>query len=166
MIRAILKTLLLLQLTLRVDAFAAWLKCFVDLDETEIIMNYPILTPDKAPHLVEVQVKYPQDEEWSTNLSYTAYQPAIVHARLKVPKELEREDVQYVMETTNGGTFNPGLCDGVRGHGSRHNEEVGLELSGKEDQVELWAGWATGHGQVSLTPRTKLRKEGTEAVEL
>ena len=135
------------------------------MDETAIIIHRQILTPDQAPHSVEIQVKYPQDQEWSSKLVYPANQPSVIHARLKVPKELEQEDVQYVMETT-GGTFNSGMCDGVRGHAIRHDEKVVLELTGKEDQVELWAGWATGHGAVSLTPRTKLRKDGTEAVEL
>jgi len=41
-----------------------------------------------------------------------------------------------------------------------------LELDGSADSVELWAAWAIGYGQVSLTPRLVLLKGGAEEEEL
>jgi hypothetical protein len=154
--------MLLLQLS-RVSSFASWLKCYVDLDETEVVMNNQILLPEEALYAgVEIEVKFPESETWTTTgLQYPAKQPSTIQARLKVPKELEKSDVQYVMETTVGGVFNPAaMCEGSRSHASSRKHVLVLDLSGEEDSVELWAGWATGHSAVSLTPRTVLQREG------
>jgi hypothetical protein len=155
--------LLLALLPPHVSSYASWLKCYVDLDESEVIMNNQILLPEQAPHLVEIEVKFPESDEWTTTgLEYPASRPSTVQARLRIPKELEREDVQFIMETTNGGVFNPAQCGGSRSHATSRRHVLVLEISGEEqpDTVELWAGWATGHEAVSLTPRAILQREG------
>jgi hypothetical protein len=151
----------------KVNGYAAWLKCYVDLDETEVVMNYPMLLPEKAPHSVQVEVKFAQDKEWSTSLLYPANEKSTIHARLKIPDSLSR-GVQYVIEATYGGNFvNPTvMCNGRRSHGRGWDDEAILEVNGDQDKVEVWAGWATGHEPVSLTPITVLRKRGAGVEEL
>jgi hypothetical protein len=167
--------LMLLQLS-PVSSFASWLKCYVDLDETEVVMNNQILLPEEALYAgVEIEVKFPESDTWTTiGLQYPANQPSTIQARLKIPNELDYKDVQYVMETTVGGVFNPAaMCEGSRSHASSRKHVLVLDISGEEESVELWAGWATGHSAVSLTPRTVLHRErgaatakSTENVEL
>jgi hypothetical protein len=152
----------------RVQGFASWLKCFVDLtDPTEVIMNNLIIAAENAPHQCEVEVKLAADDEWSTtNLTYPADKITIITARLKVPAELSSHEVQYVMETSAGAKFTrPVMCDGKRSHATQYNEAVVLEVDGTTDAVELVAGWATGHEAVSLTRKTVLRKEGSTVAE-
>jgi len=155
-----------------VDAFAAWLKCYVDLDESEVIMNHQVLPPDESdPVRVEVRVVVENDggggggddnDEWRTSgITYPSGIPMTVQARLRLPDKLRREEIEYVIETTKGGVFvPPKTCEGVRSHAKNQLDEVTLRIDGSESQVELWAGWAPGHGPVSLTPKTILRREG------
>jgi hypothetical protein len=160
--------LLLSLLPPHVSSYASWLKCYVDLDETEVVMNNQIRLPEEALLSgVEIQVKFLESDEseWTTKgLAYPANRPSTVQARLLIPPELERTDVQYVMETTVGGVFQPAtMCEGSRSHAtanSRTQTVLVLDISGEQDSVELWAGWATGHEAVSLTPRIVLQREG------
>lgn len=129
-------------------------------------MNSQILLPEEALFSgVEIEVKFPESDEWTTaGLQYPAGKPSTVQARLKIPPELEKTDVQYVMETTEGGVFNPAaMCEGSRSHASSRKHVLVLDISGEQDSVELWAGWAMGHSAVSLTPRIVLQKEGRGA---
>jgi hypothetical protein len=159
--------LLSLLLPLHVSSFASWLKCYVDLDETEVVMNNQILLPEQALHLVEIEVKFLEgdESEWTTaSLTYPDNRPSTVQARLRIPEELEYKDVQYVMETTEGGVFNPAaMCEGSRSHASSRKHVLVLDLSGEQESVELWAGWATGHEAVTMTPRIVLQREGAGA---
>jgi hypothetical protein len=170
--------LLLLLLPHHVSSFAAWLKCYVDLDDTEVVMNHQILLPEQALHSVEIEVKLlasdsgsgsgsgsdesESESDWSTaGLTYPASRPSTVQARLRIPPELERRDIQYVMETTEGGVFHPAaMCEGSRSHASSRKHVLVLEVSGEEESVELWAGWATGHEAVTMTPRIVLHRAG------
>lgn len=155
--------LLLLSLQ-RVSSYPYWLKCFVDLDETEVIMNYMVHLPEDAPHLVHVEARLEDETEWKTQgLVYPADTTSTVHVRLRVPSELTKQDVQHVVETTTGGSFvKPKMCEGSRSYAESYDEEVILEVDGKQDKVEVWGGWATGHFPVYLTPRNIMRKEGSE----
>lgn len=162
-------TLFLLVLV-RASSFASWLRCYIDLDDSEIIMNYQVLLPEDAPHLVHIEVSA-DGETWTDSFSFPAEAKTSIRARLRVPEELIRRDVQYVIESTNGGTFHdPAMCDGVRSHASAHDESVGLVIDGSvSERIELWAAWASGHEAVSLTPRLLLRRDdliATEAIEL
>ena len=57
------------------------------------------------------------------------------------------------------------MCDGRRSFARNYNEGVTLEIDGTPDSIELWAAWATGYGQVSLTPRLVLMKGDAEEEE-
>jgi hypothetical protein len=153
-------------------SFASWLQCYVDLDDTEVVMNHQIRRPDEALYAgVEIEVKFidSDDSEWTTTgLQYPAHRPSTVHARLRIPPAaLDYTDVQYVMETTVGGVFHPAtMCEGSRSHASSRQHVLVLNITGEVESVELWAGWATGHSAVSLTPRTILHRQGGVKAEL
>jgi hypothetical protein len=144
-----------------VDAYASWLKCYVDLDDTEVVMNYKVRTHEDATHKVGIEVRKEGTEEWTTNFFYPKNEVTTVQARLKVPSPLEKQTVQYVMETTPGAQFvDPPMCEGRRSFARNHDDHVTLEIQGTSDSLELWAGWASGFDVVSLTNRLVLRQEG------
>jgi len=151
-----------------VSSFAAWLKCYVDLDETEVIMNNPVLLAAEAPYKVHVEVRLANDVtsagEWTTEgLTYPAGTETVVQARLRVPDELVGHNVQYVMETSKGATFVPATtCKGERAHARSYHDIVELTVTDAEESVELVAGWASGHAAVSLTLKTVLQRDDSE----
>jgi hypothetical protein len=149
--------LILLQLGSSVEGFAAWLKCYVDLqDDSEVIMNN---------HIVTIQVRPEGDtsrDGWADHLVYEAGAGArttTIHAKLAVPAGLQGRQVQYVMEVVSGNaTFlSPAMCGGKRAHAMRSNDPVVLQIEGTSDHVELVAGFATGHEAVTLTKTLILR---------
>jgi hypothetical protein len=154
-----------LSLVQPVHGFAAWLKCYVDLtDDEEIIMNNRIIPAKDAPLDVRIQVKFAQDDEWLSSLSYPPDRTtSTVMLRLQVPPELSHEDVQYVMETTT----NPGArflrpqptCEGRRSHASHYAIASVLEIDGTTETVEIVAGYAKSHEAVTLTPRLILQRQ-------
>ena len=148
---------------------------------------------EAAPHIVELEVKQVTDEassttdeassstdantdEWrSASIRYPADTPSQWKVRPKVPRAIQGQNLQYVVEvaaTYNNGssppqqrteTFTyPKLCDGRRGFARNYNEAVTLTLSGNPDSIEIWGAWATGYGQVSLTPKLVLFKGGDQ----
>ena len=136
-----------------VDAYASWLKCYVDLDETEVIMNHQVKTVENAPHLVNIMVKENEESEWAHYWNYTPGVSKSLQVRLDVPEALQEEDVQYVIETSNGAKFTTSvMCEGKRSFARAYDEAVTLEVDGSTDTVSLRAGWAIGHAPVSLTP--------------
>lgn len=87
--------------------------------------------------------------------------------RLKVPPTMAHEDVQFVVEAKGEGVkfIDLGvMCDGSRAFSRRHDEHVILQINstggsgGSKDDVELVAGWASGHEAVKLTPMLTLRR--------
>ena len=149
----------------QVDGYASWLRCFVELDESEVIMNYRVVKAESAKALVEIEVQ-PEGAEkdtWTTK-TFTYQGPTTLKARLKVPDDMADDEVQFVIETTKGGEF-VGLtkqCEGKRAFSRSYELAVELKLTGEEDVVELHAGYATGFGSVVLTPRFKLVKQKSE----
>ena len=167
-----------------VTAFAAWLKCYVDLlDADEIIMNQQVIPASQALHPgVEIEVKRAQDDDddWGPSLTYPANAKTLVTARLKVPAPLSKLDVQYVMDTistaTNGSSssndnddvgakFQQAVCEGRRGHASHHTTPLVLEIDGTTETVQLVAGYAAGHEAVTLTPALVLQRQRREEEE-
>lgn len=150
-------------LLIHANAYPSWLQCFVDLDESEIIMNYPVLLPEVAPHWVSLEVRREGDKEWTTEgFTYEEDEELTIEVRLRVPEALRTVDVQYVVETTEGAKFQkPVMCQGSRSYARSYDEAVRLEIDGSEEKVEVWGGWATGHEAVSLTPKLVLRMAGT-----
>jgi hypothetical protein len=141
--------------------FAAWLKCYVELDTDEIIMNYDVLPPEQAKVPgVEIMGRESGTDEWIRE-SLTFEKEQSFQLRLHVPDD-SLQNVQYVMEVSAGARFVPAnMCEGRRTHAARHDTPVTLQVDGNSDEVVVWAGWATGHEAVSLTPKLILKR--TEA---
>jgi len=106
---------------------------------------------------------------------------------LEYPMNMELGDLQYVMESSLGGEFvyaeNKGGvgCDGRRAYGRRKTEiflevDTGSKVFEDDDKadtategleeeaivvtkggVEVWAGWATEHEAVTLTPHVRFQ---------
>ena len=152
------------------NAYASWLKCFVGLEEDEIVMHHKIVAFEEADHKVKIEVSTNTEENavW-LKPNYFSYPETggTVYARLVVPLALEYGPVQYVMETTEGGLFSSGvMCNGTRAYARGYEDAVTLEISGKEESVQIWAGWATSHEAVRLTEKVTLKRKGSDDPEL
>ena len=149
-----------------VQAFPSWLKCYVDLDETEIIMGGNVKTFDQAAHKVILEVREEGTDEWHENYSYSPGEETLLQVRLKIPEGLSGT-VQWAIDTTEGGTFvNPSICDGKRSFSDRHDTPVSVKITGEKESVSLWAGWATGKHPVSLTQKLVVAAAERSADEL
>lgn len=162
------------------EGYASWFQCYVDLDESEIVMNQQIATVEQAPHTVELQASVDGGETFLTEgIRYAADQTTKFKIKVKPPPVLMKTNMQYVVEVAS--TFNDGskgdnsdaavftfpkMCDGRRSFGRNYDETVTLEVNGKADSLEVWGGWATGFGQVSMTPRLVLLKGDADKEEL
>jgi hypothetical protein len=151
-------------------AFATWLQCYLDLDDTEVVMNHKILSPEEAPHLVTVQVRPADaapDNEWLSTFEYPAGVTTRLHVIIKPPPEVDSRVLQWVMDTTEGAKFiRPAVCEGSRTNGGNQKEYAVLEINGDTESIAVWAGWAGGHEAVSLTPKITLTRSTTASVEL
>lgn len=163
--------LLLISPIQNVLGFAAWLKCYVDITDTEeIVMNYLILPKEEAKHgEVQIEVKGVDDDHWVTDgYTFDPTQTTNVMARLKVPSTIAEMDVQYVMEivSNNNGTNNDkvqftrpaNVCKGKRAHATHYTDSVVLQIpaviedsSTAPASVQLIAVYATGHEAVTQT---------------
>jgi hypothetical protein len=185
MILSLLFVVLLIDQCQYVSGFAAWLKCYVDITDTEeIVMNYHILPSSEAVHEgVQIEVKGVDDDHWVTdNFMYDPTRTLKIMARLQVPPSLSEMDVQYVMEIIplddeepKSATENENVkfvrpadvCKGRRGHATHHTESVVLEIQATTavtipTAVRLVAGYATGHEAVTLTEPIILQPIDTE----
>ena len=163
-IRILLPVLLIL-LPQEISSFASWLKCYVDLDDSEIIMNYPVLLPEHAPHPgVRLSAKSLGSEEWSQDSIVVNANDEYFDIRLEIPDALKGQDLQFVIETSDGAVFPnpPEMCEGRRTHANyAHQQSVALKVTDKsKSEIKVWAGWATGHDVVSLTYPFYLRTNG------
>ena len=171
-------------------------------------MNYPVIKAEQAQYNVRIaaapassnDLKKEKEEDivWTTEdeeslLLQFAPDTAdnFFHIRLNVPAELWQEDVQYVVETSPGGSFPvTGMCEGQRrAAASNWDQSVLLQVNGtaaaaaaqqqqgkEEVVVMVWAGWAIGHEPVTLTHKyvltaattttTTSEEEEEEATEL
>ena len=162
-----------------VDSYAAWLKCFVELDPSEVIMNQYVVPFRNAEYDgIELEVRKEGEENEWTSKEYFHSEAHTIEVRLRLPQNVKksfdeaRREVQWVLEATPGATVTSSeLCDGRRGYAMRHDEVITLEIDSNktisEKPVELVAGWAFGHSEVTLTPRMSLRlRMATNAEEL
>jgi hypothetical protein len=158
-----------------VQGYASWLKCFVDLDPEEVIMNSQVVPASEARELVRIQVQPEGSDEWMYDFEYdgaptTTTTTTTLNARLQVSSALQEQrggaGVQFVMETSSGAEFvdRGTMCQGRRSSSRNYNEHVTLKISGDQDVVELIAGWATGHEAVTLTERLVLRRKEAATV--
>jgi hypothetical protein len=154
------RSLLLLSLLFpwTTHGYASFLKCFVDLDETEVIMNRYVVPVKKSREYVTIEVQT-ENGDWTSDFQYSGSEPTTIQARLQVPHELEDDPVQFVMETTEGAVFTtPKMCEGRRSFSLNYADPVTLQISGEEGSVTLLAGWAAGHEAVTLTPKLLLKR--------
>lgn len=156
----VLTLLVLFSLANNVSAYASWLQCFVGLETDEVVMNHRIVPFEDADHEVKIEIEANDGGDWLQPRDFTYSDNETIKLRLMVPPELKNENVQYVMETTEGGVFSPDtMCDGKRAFARQYNDPVTLELSGEQNAVQIWAGWATGHEAVRLTEKVTLWKK-------
>ena len=138
MIRSIV---LLALLWRRASSFADWMAkdyCDRKLVVGEIVMNNEI--GRSAERLVMV---FRGESELSSNDSYQYGEVLTV--------TISNTDNQYVFDTVNG-LFRGGGCQGKRIAGKK-DKVVQLEMPGEGHlEVSVWAGWATGHEAVTITP--------------
>ena len=141
-------------------------------------MNKKIVTHEDADHIVDLKMEREDHPgEWLTSeIKYPASQKSVWRVKVQPPPELQGNNIQFVIEAES--TFNDGskgvgakfefpkMCEGRRSFARNYNEGVILEIDGTADSVELWAAWAKGYGQVSLTPRLVLLKGEAEEAEL
>jgi hypothetical protein len=166
--------------------YAAWLKCFVELDPAEVIMWQKVITAEDSKHDVRIEVQpFGFGDEWLSSESNASDDdkavvqlppahpgtPLTLRVRLHVPPALEHEDVQFVMELKTSTAdaaaeavefIDRGvMCDGSRAFSRRHDEHVVLqldtELHPNLEYVTLTAIWAPGMEAVSLTRTLTLR---------
>eukprot|EP00978_Attheya_sp_CCMP212_P026965 scaffold89757_cov39-Attheya_sp.AAC.2 len=194
-------TFLVLLLTLlvgKVDGFAAWMRCGVDLDPEEVVMNY-FIKP------AEEEEGDDDDDESSTKptIRLAAYelgtgneiQPnslrfgndndddddeknsvKTISIRIQIPNEMQlppRSRFEFIVEVKGEASFvepdgSNSMCDGRRAHSQNRFDSMILQIkrpvtttsstnTEEASVIELWAGWATEHEAVTLTPRLTIQ---------
>ncbi|KAL3943433.1 MAG: hypothetical protein SGBAC_002515 [Bacillariaceae sp.] len=124
-----------------VHGFASWLRCYVELETDEVVMNHYIQEPTTEEAKVPIQIKSTTNGIWSST----------------APKDMIRQDVQWVIEVTapeqGAAVFvgNGVMCEGTRAH-SKHDDPVTLQIKDASVPIQLVAGYAAGHEAVVLTP--------------
>jgi hypothetical protein len=139
---------------------------------------------EQAAHIVEMQVQRQDgggEGEWHSgdSVKYPAGKSSTWKVKVKPPPALQGNNMQYVVEAqpifNDGSTSGakeaakftyPKMCDGKRSFGRNYDEAVTVEFNGQADSVEIWAAWAIGFGQVSLTPKLTLLQGDEEEEEL
>ena len=68
-------------------------------------------------------------------------------------------NTQYLAQTSEGGQFlgRASMCDGTRAVGRKRDDVVRLQLTGEQDVVQVWAGYASEKAAVILTPELVFR---------
>lgn len=185
-------TLLLSLLFTSVQSYASWLKCYIDLDQEEIVMHHPMRPPHEAEHQVFIEVQPYGESTWTVAEEYTLPvankgttdddASVTLKVRLKVPPALELEEVQFVVEIHGDDSIKNNaaafvdlgvMCDGSRAFSRAHDEHVVLRVNattdGHSSNITLLAGWAHEYGAVSLTPTMAIIRgavDGTSGDEL
>ena len=68
-------------------------------------------------------------------------------------------NTQYLTQTTEGGKFlgRSSMCDGTRAVARKRDDTVRMQLTGEQDVVRVWAGYASEKAAVILTPELVFR---------
>lgn len=136
------------------QSFATYLlsrsNCWTDLSTDEIIMNYRVVSHEESDdpqmhiQLVEGGVVNP--------LPAGTTFPTKVALQVVTENTATHRDYQFVMQVNGtGASFVGGSCEEDRRIAGRAREIVELMLQNPVP-VTVWAGWATGHEHVRLTP--------------
>lgn len=128
-------------------------------------MNHYIVPAEKAPTMLNLQVREKGTEEWSAESEISVQAGGMYQARFSLTNKPERfETLEFVMEIGKGGSFEPDRtahCESFRAHG-RGEKVVNFTVDGTSESVLLVGAWALGHSAVSLTPATLFRVGVTE----
>ena len=163
-----------------VDGYASWLRCYVELDESEVVMHQYIIPADETTDVsIEIQECGTSDNdqwissEYTPSTTTTLNTPFNIKVRLQFPYHLLRQDVQYVIEivTEEDDDEQEGegeednnkavvaefidrgvMCEGQRAF-SRSSDHVVLKIYDISQPIELVAGYAPGMEAVRLTPK-------------
>lgn len=134
-------------------------------------MNYPIIahTESKFPE-VHVELYHKETMELLVPLQQTDGSVVMIYTnnpneefivRMNLPSKLQHADVQFVVQSSEGGTFESGGCDNSRasGFGTGEKDDIVYQVSSSGDgaAVSIWGGWATEHEAVTLTPKLVLK---------
>lgn len=134
------------------QGFASWLRCYVELETDEVVMNHYIQPSDKAQHEIPIQIKS-KDDTWSSSPP-TNDNESKLQIRLDFPQEYIQQDVQWVIEVTPEGAAefvgNGRMCEGARAF-SKNDKPVTLTIQDTSTSIQLVAGYAAGHEAVILT---------------
>lgn len=135
-----------------VSGFASWLRCYVELDTDEVVMNHRIVACQDSKHNVQIQIKNSnENSEWST----TYKGESTLWVRLKFPEEMGQQDMQWVVEATPSENIEfvhvGPMCEGVRAF-STNEDHVILNIKDPSQEINLVAGYAGGHEAVVLSP--------------
>ena len=167
-----------------VDGYAAWTKCYINFtDAREALMGSPLLLAESQTNEIHknVQIEINFDggdaDEWTTNdVTYPANKVSTIHARLKVPPQLEEKDqLQFAIDLISDGCsttdehcgtkfIHPSKCEGKRADAIGYDTSVEFQIDGSHSTkpVQLVAAWALGHEQVKVTRSITLRSDGAE----
>lgn len=163
-------SLILLYSCRTVDGFAAWLVdrkmgCWTNLEQGEVIMNAKVKAVEDSRY-PDVHLQVFRDGEMMTPDPSTSAYPILsegetVQLRLFTPSGLDNSDLQFVVETTKGAEFTAPYvgCEGKRSAGKKKNAQMTMKFTGEESEIQLIAGWATGHSAVTLTPKVIFKRE-------
>jgi hypothetical protein len=136
-----------------VSGFASWLQCYVELDTDEVVMNHNIMGSNETDYDVNMQIKNANEEsaEWST----TYKGESTLWVKLKLPEELAKQDMQWVVEASPSEIVEfvqvGPMCEGTRASSTNENHVI-LNIKDTSQKIELVAGYAAGHEAVVLTP--------------
>ena len=175
-IELLLFSVVLISLAAPSFSYASWLKCFIEMDPSEVIMWNKVVPASDSKHDVRIEVQpYGFGDNWLSASSEDGTvqlppshpeAPLTLKVRLAVPPALQREDVQFVIEAKTSAAdmaaeavefIDRGvMCDGSRAFSRRHDEHVILQVHLAShpslEYVALTAAWAPGMEAVTLTP--------------
>ncbi|KAG7353406.1 hypothetical protein IV203_002761 [Nitzschia inconspicua] len=128
-----------------VHGYASWLKCFLELDEEEIVMHHPMKPPQDAEYEVFLEIQPYGESTWTVADEYTLLTTSSkdvtatsattiqsLKVRLRVPPALKLEEVQYVVEVQGPHAVFVDLgvmCDGKRAFSRSYDEHVVLQIN-------------------------------------
>jgi hypothetical protein len=136
--------------------------CMTELDTTEVIMNSLIKAPEESDfpkmHLVVIK----DDNHMESPFHYTPSEEPLTIAFVNpYSKDEFPDDLQFVMDVKGPAEFVGGGyigCEGNKRVAARlfSGGQVQLKLLDPTAHLRIWAGWATGHEAVRLTPNLLL----------
>lgn len=160
------------------SGFAAWLACFVDLqDETEVIMHQRLVPYSDASEAAvrlevhRIDINATANNDTRTNATYYEVKAVpspeypyrrdwqfVVEILPTAPKDAKHKDstttATAVAATAKFTTF--AMCDGRRAYGAtnRRHDEIRLEVDGSgscNEPVKIVAAYAAGYEAVQMT---------------